>query len=165
MKGEKLSFEAFTDQYYQAVYWHIRRSVVDHASAQDILQETFLKAYRHFWQLRRPEAARAWIYRIASNEVNRWFRRNGRLQATEELTAAMEKELEQSDYVDCVQAEAVALQKGLLRLSPLQKKVFLLRYYDDLSYEEIAYITGSNVNTLKSSYNQAKNIIRQYVST
>lgn len=52
MKTERLSFESLTDRYYQAVYWYIRRSVVDHDNAQDILQESFIKAYRHFWQLR-----------------------------------------------------------------------------------------------------------------
>lgn len=71
MKTERLSFEALTDRYYQAVYWYIRRSVVDHDNAEDIFQETFIKAFRHFWQLRDPDAAQAWIYRIATNEINR----------------------------------------------------------------------------------------------
>ena len=163
MNARKPSFEEFTDLYYRPVYWHIRRSVVDHGNAEDILQETFIKAYRHWWQLRDPSAARAWIYRIATNEVNRWIRKNYRSAESPELTEDLTAALESGGFVDMAKAEAVALQKGMLRLSPLQKTVFSLRYFDDLDYDEISRITGSNVNTLKSSYNQAKNIIKQYV--
>lgn len=162
MNKEKLTFEAFTDRYYQSIYWYIRRSVVDHDDAQDILQETFIKAYRHFWQLRDLAAAGQWIYKIATNEVRRWMKKRSRslsVPIEEELVS----ELEASLGVDLVKAEAVALQKGMLELSPLQKEVFSMRYFDDLSYEQISYITGSKVETLKVSYHQAKKILMRYV--
>lgn len=161
MKAEKGTYEELVDRYYQAVYWYIRRIVADHDNAQDILQETFIKAYRHFWQLRSTQSARPWLYRIATNEINRWFRKHA--HGTEDLTESLAASLEDSPYVDYARVEAVALQRGLMQLSPLQRKVFTLKYFDDLDYEEIAFITGSSIGSLKVSYHQAKKIISQYV--
>lgn len=163
MEKERLTFENFTDRYYQKIYWFIRRSVVDHDDAQDILQEAFMKAYRHFWQLRDPDAAQAWIYRIAANEVSRWMKRKYGRAREEQITEALVSSLSASEHVDYGKAEAVALQKGMLALSPLQKEVFSMRYFDDLSYEQIAYITGSKVDTLKVCWSQAKKIMMKYV--
>jgi RNA polymerase sigma-70 factor (ECF subfamily) len=163
MEKERLTFETFTDRYYQKIYWFIRRSVVDHDDAQDILQESFMKAYRHFWQLRDPASAQAWIYRIATNEVSRWMKKKYGRAREEQITEALAATLAASEHVDLKNAEAVALQKGMLALSPLQKEVFSMRYFDDLNYEQIAYITGSKVETLKVSWSQAKKIMMEYV--
>lgn len=163
MSRSAIDFDTLMDQYYQPIYWYIRHQVADHQDAQDILQETFIRAFRSFWKLRDQSLAQAWIYRIATNEINRWWKKKSRFATDEEMVQKILLSLEDPGYVDMSRKEAIAIHKGMTRLTPLQKEVFTLRYYDDLPYEEIAYITDSSIASLKTSYSAAKKIILQYV--
>ena len=158
-----MKYEDLVNTYYQPLYWHIRRMVVSHDDTQDILQDTFLKIYRHLWTLRKPEALRGWIYRIAGREALRFLERKRRQLGTAGLETELLERLEDSEQVNYRETEALALQRAMVRLSPLQKQVFCLRYYNEMEYEEIARITGSSVNSLKVSYHNARKIIEEYV--
>ncbi len=74
MNGRHLSFADIVRMYQQPLYWYIRRVTIVHEDAEDILQETFMKAYKHLWQLRDPGALKPWLMRIATNELNRYFK-------------------------------------------------------------------------------------------
>ena len=152
------------DRYQRPIYWHLRRMLVRHEDAEDVLQETFVQAYQHLEQLRDERAERAWIYRIATNEALRWLgRQREALLSTEEVDASLLERLAEGSYIDYDDSMARLFQAAILTLPPTQRTVFNLRYYDELSYEEIAEITQSKIETLKVNYHYAKQRIKQYI--
>ena len=150
----------------EPIYRHIRRMVVSHADAEDAVQETFIKVFRNLDKLRQPEALKAWLYRIATNEALRMLaerKRSESILATEFPTDA---NLPAADeYVDYTDLEAVRLQQAIHTLPPKQQAVFLLRYYDELSYEEIADATDMTASSAKVNYHFAKTKITEYISS
>ena len=156
------TFEDVLKQYERPVYWHIRRMVVDHEDAQDVMQETFIRVYQGLEKLRKKEMLKVWVYKIATNESIRYLNKKREwtvsgLGEEDMLT----NRLMASEYVDWEDVEGVRLQKAILRLSQQERIVFNMRYYDELSYEEISQVTGSNVSTLKVAYHHAKEKIKQ----
>lgn len=149
-------FNLLVRAYQQRVYWLVRKMVVNHDDADDITQEVFIKIHRAIDQFREDSRLYTWIYRIATNEclsfLNRKKRRfllpledvAGQLAATIDSTPALEGEEIQK-----------RLQKALLKLPDKQRLVFNLRYYDELSYEDMAEITKTSVGALKASYHHA----------
>lgn len=163
MAGMQKKYEEIVHTYSQPLYWYIRRLVVGHEDAQDLLQDTLVTVYRKLWQLRDPSKLKAWLYRCATNEVNHFYRRRQKELGDVPIDDYLVQTLESGTYVDYGQAEAIVLQKAILSLSPLQRQVFTLKYYDDLDYDEIAKITGSTPESLKVSYHKAKEKIRQTI--
>lgn len=152
------------DRYQQPIYWHLRRMLVRHEDAEDVLQETFVKIYQSLDQLRNVEAERAWVYRIATNEALRWIgRQHEELLSTEEVDAQLLESLTEGAYVDYDDGAGRLFQAAILSLPITQRTVFQLRYYDELSYEQIAQITDSRVETLKVNYHYAKQRIKAYI--
>lgn len=152
--------------YMKPVYWHIRRLVVAHADAEDATQETFIRAFRSFGQYDENRSLAAWIFRIATNEALRLLgKRKGEAllsldESSEDLFA-----LKADAYVDYSDAEVVKLQKAILSLPAKQQIAFNLRYYDDLSYDDIALITGLTAANVKANYHYAKEKIVNYLKT
>lgn len=163
MKTDAKTFAAILDKYQEPLYWHIRRLVVSHEDAQDILQESLIKIYGKLWQLRDESALKPWMYRIATNEVNRFFKKNHVALQSEGISDELVEKLAEGGYVNFDELEGIKLQKAMMTLSPQQRTVFSLRYYDELDYEQISYITGSTVATLKVSYHNAKEKIKYYL--
>lgn len=160
-KGFRMLMEAFQ----QPVYWHIRRMVVSHDDAEDVLQETFIRIFRYLGDFRAESSLATWIYRIATNESLRFLNhRKEQALSTEEIQEELIGKLMASEYVDYDNEMAVKFQKAVLMLPEKQRVVFNLRYYDDLSYEEISKITGSKVETLKANYHFAKEKIKEYMT-
>lgn len=151
------------DQYSEPLYWHIRRLVVSHEDAQDILQDTLVSIYRNLWQLRDESRTKAWVYRIATNKVNRFFAREQRRIGTTEIGESLAESLESSEYVNYDEIAGIKLQKAVMTLSRQQQTVFNLRYYDDMDYKEISRITGSSEGTLKVAYHNAREKIQKYL--
>ena len=154
-------------QYYQRpVYWHVRRMVVAHADAEDATQETFLRVFRSFTQYNENQPLTAWIFRIATNEALRVLgKRKGEAQLSLDETSDDLFNLKADDYVDYSDAEAVKLQKAILALPAKQQIAFNLRYYDELSYDEIALIMDSTAANVKANYHNAKEKIVNYLKT
>lgn len=153
------------ETFQQPVYWHIRRMVVSHDDAEDVLQETFIRIFRYLSDFRAESSLATWIYRIATNECIRFLNRRKEMAvSTEEVQEELMGKLMASEYVDYDNEMAVKFQQAILTLPEKQRVVFNLRYYDDLSYEEISKITGSKVETLKSNYHFAKEKIKEYMT-
>ena len=144
-------FTRIVNQYRQPIYWFVRRRVVSHQDADDVVQEVFIRAFRNIETLRDDSAIRPWLYRIAVNETNRFL--------TEELS----QHLTQGEYVDYDNAMAVTFQKALLTLSEKQRTVFELRYYNEMPYEEISRICDTSVATLKTTYHIARQKVTDYI--
>ena len=165
-KGRKdddmLTFEDVLKQYERPIYWHIRRLVVNHEDAQYVMQETFIRVYQGLDKLRKKEMLKVWVYRIATNESIRHLAKM-RERTVSELSEddVLVKRLEASEHVDWEDVEGVRLQKAILQLSQQERTVFNMRYYDEMSYEEISQVVGSTVSTLKVAYHHAKEKIKK----
>lgn len=164
MNAGHKSFADIVRMYQQVLYWHIRRVVLVHEDAEDILQETFLKAYKSIWQLRSPESLKPWLFRIATNELGRYFRSHKALSSLEELPCGSLTRLTEAPEVDVPGAAARVLSAAMLQMSPLQRQVFSLRYYEGLDYEQISRITGASRNSLMVSYHEAKKKIEKGIA-
>lgn len=156
------TFEDVLKQYERPVYWHIRRMVVGHEDAQDVMQETFIRVYQGLDKLRKKEMLKVWLYRIATNESIRYLnrKREWTMSGLCEEDVLMNR-LMASEHVDWENVEGVRLQKAILRLSQQERVVFNMRYYDEMSYDEISQVTGSSVSTLKVAFHHAKEKIKQ----
>ena len=154
-------FRELMSRFKEPVYWHIRRLVVTHEDAQDAAQETFVRIYRSLDQYSGEHSFSAWIYRIATNEALRVVERNNRraFQALDETAADFTADA----YIDYTDVEAVKLQRAIHTLPTKQQVSFNLRYYDEMSYEEIADVTGSTASAVKSNYHLAKEKIVEYL--
>lgn len=148
-------FRLLLAKYKEPVYWHIRRLVVTHADAQDATQETFLRIFRFFDQYSAEKSFKAWIFRIATNEALRLLSRNKNL-GTISLDDVPTLDLKADEFFDYDNAEAVGLQKAIRALPAKQQLAFNLRYYDEMSYEEIAEATDSTAANVKANYHLAK---------
>jgi len=157
-------FRLLVTKYKEPVYWHIRRIVVSHSDAQDAMQETFVRIFKSYSSVKDSNAFRAWIYRIATNEALRLREKN-----SVELLNIDDKKVDKSnmfasDYINYSDLESVKLQRAILSLPTKQQLIFNLKYYNDLSYDEIAQITNSIAVNVKVNYHVAKNKVIKYMN-
>jgi len=152
-------FLLLMDSYKKPIYWHIRRLVVSHEDAEDILQETFIQVYRFASFFKGESKIYTWLYRIATNECSRHFKKNGNKMLVAEVASneLSETDIETSDVI------LLKFQQAIQQLPERQKIVFNLRYYDELSYEDIAQILNSSVGSLKTNYHYACEKIKKYL--
>lgn len=156
-------FMQLMEAYQKPLYWHIRRLVVSHEDAEDILQETFINVYRFADSFKGESRVFTWLYRIATNECTKHFRKNKNwMKKAEAITEKMLNDFTGND-ADISEKMLVKFQQAILQLPEKQKVVFNLRYYEELSYEEISQITDSSVSTLKTNYHYASEKIKQYL--
>ncbi len=158
-KGVRLMMDAFQSR----LYWHIRRIIVDHDLAQDVLQDTFIKAYQNFHQFKRDSQLYTWLYRIATNESLQQLNKLKRMQKSDEGSEYHLQNLVAENASADADEIQILLQKAIQSLPEKQKLVFTLRYYDDLPYEEISKIVEMSVGTLKTNYHYAKQKVEDYI--
>ena len=157
-------FRLLVDSFQGPIYNYIRRMVVSHEDAEDIIQEVFIRVFRHLKQFREESSLATWIYKIATNESLRFLKsRKAEVVSAEEIQEELLDKLKTSDYVDYDNELAVKFQTAVLKLPEKQRIVFNLRYYDELDYEAISQITGDRVETLKVNYHYAKEKIKEYI--
>lgn len=164
-KNQEKGFRMITEKYGTPVYWHIRRLLVSHADAQDVLQDTLIKVFRSFKSLKDPKALKAWIYRIATNEAIRMTQKN---KVPKELLDRIDDtgtDITAEPYIDLSDVESVKLQKAILSLPPKQQAVFNMRYYDEMDYIQIAEAAECSASTAKVNYHLAKEKIIKYMNT
>ena len=156
-------FRMLMKEYGHALYWHIRRIVVGHDDAEDVLQETCIKVLNSIHSYRGDGSLATWLYRIATNEALQHLRRQTHMfQHIDSLSDSLMEKLQAEAPMDGKELEII-FQKALLTLPTRQRIAFNLRYYDELSYEEIAGITGKTVQSLKTNYHYATQKIKKYI--
>ena len=139
-------FRLLMKQYGETLYWHIRRIVVGHDDAEDVLQETCIKIFSSIDSFRGDGKLSTWMYSIATREALTLLRRQTHLfQSIDSLGSTLTNRLEAETPMD-TNATEMLFQKALLTLPTQQRIAFNLRYYDEMSYDEIAHITGKNKN-------------------
>ena len=149
------AFGKVIEQYSQGLYWQIRRMVFNHDDANDILQNTFLKAWSHIDNFRGNAKLSTWLYKIAINEsitfINKERARN---EASIDDDSFLLNNIESDQYFDGDEAQ-VKLQRAINSLPEKQRLVFNMRYYDEMKYEDMSEILGTSVGALKASYHHA----------
>ena len=164
-KSPESGFHLLMAKYGEPVYWHIRRILVRHEDAEDAAQETFVRIFRSFRQYHTDSSFKAWIYRIATNEALRILDKRQRMETVpiEDVQSGIIL-MEQPDYIDMNDKIAIKFQEAIGRLPSKQKLSFSLRYYDDMTYEEIATVTGSTAASAKANYHVAKEKIIKFMN-
>ncbi|MFI3262649.1 MAG: RNA polymerase sigma factor [Rikenellaceae bacterium] len=155
-------FQLLVETFKQPIYWHIRRLIVVHEDAEDVMQECFIKIYRYIYTFKGESSLKTWIYRIVTNEVIRHLSRK-RLSVESYNEKSRLVEIFASDGDLDFQSAQTQLHMALLALPDKQRIVFNLRYFDDMSYEQISEITGSSILTLRTNYHYASEKIKVYV--
>jgi RNA polymerase sigma-70 factor (ECF subfamily) len=144
------------ENYSSRLYWHIRRMVILHEDADDALQNTFIKAWKNIADFRSESALYTWLYSIATNEalslINK--RKKNSTVPLDDIEAYLESSHEGMTWFDGDEAQ-ILLHNAILRLPDKQRAVFNLKYFDDLTYEEMSKILKTSVGALKASYHHA----------
>ncbi len=160
------AFNLIVRKYQESVYWHIRRLVITHEDANDIVQDVFVKAWRGLHKFRRDAGLYTWLYRIATNEALSFLKKKKRRMFLSMMDAG--KQLEDSLEAD-VYYQGDDLQrkvhKAILSLPEKQRAVFNLRYYDEMKYEDMTRVLNTSVGALKASYHHAVKKIEKYISS
>lgn len=166
LKQETSKREAFSllvQQYQRKVYSIVRKMVVTHEDADDVVQETFVKVWRNLDKFKEESGLFTWIYRIATNESLQFLRKKRkRMFFRADITEVLINNLMSDGHIDGDEIQ-LKLQKAVLQLPDKQRLVFNLKYYEELKYEQIAEITASSVGSLKASYHHATKKIEEYL--
>lgn len=158
-------FNRIVKEYRERLYWHVRRMVGSHEDADDLLQEIFLKIWTALPSFRGEAQLYTWVWRIATNETLNYLRRQKvraalRFASADEMVA---QKIEGDPYFNGTAAQR-ELWKAVARLPEKQRQVFVMRWWDELGYEDISAITGTSVGALKASYHIAQEKIKLNLS-
>ena len=161
---QRKGFEMIVSQYSEQLYGQIRRMVLSHDDANDLLQNTFVKAWMNIDYFRAEAKLSTWLYRIALNECITFLTQQRAMNtvAIDDPEAAVVQRLESDPYFSGDQAQLM-LQKALLSLPEKQRMVFNLKYYQEMKYEEMSDIFGTSVGALKASYHHAVKKIEKFL--
>ncbi len=151
---KSLAFNQVVLQYQQQVYWQIRKMVLCHDDANDVMQNTFIKAWNAIDNFRGDSKLSTWLYRIAVNESLTFLSKQRTQHLGEDMEAVMLNKMEADSYFDGDELE-LKLQKALLTLPEKQRLVFNMKYFDDMKYDEMEQVLGTSVGALKASYHLA----------
>ena len=163
--SRNFGYNLLIKKYQQRIYWHIRKMVIDHDDADDLVQETFIKVYRNLDSFRADSQLYTWIYRIATNECLNFLKKKKRrfFLPIGDVEHELLQKIDESPYLEGDEIQK-KLQKALLKLPEKQRLVFNMKYFDELKYEEIADITGTSVGSLKASYHHAVKKIEEFMT-
>src|SRR3954468_1476622 len=166
-KEPSLKEKAFTSilqKYQEKLYWHVRRMVVDHEDANDILQNMFIKVWNSLENFREDSQLYTWLYRIATNECFTFLEQLKRRNAIrlDEVESLLINKVKADQNFDANKLEW-KLQLAIQSLPEKQKIVFSLRYYDEMPYEEMSRVLETSEGALKASYHHAVKKIEDYI--
>ena len=158
--------EAFGDvikRYSEPLYWQIRRMVNNHDDANDLLQNTFMKAWGSIEHFRGEAKLSTWLYKIAINESITFLERERKRQniSLDDEESFLINTIEADEFIDGDEL-ALLLRKAIATLPEKQRLVFNMKYYDEMKYEQMSEILGTSVGALKASYHLAVKKIEQF---
>jgi RNA polymerase sigma factor (sigma-70 family) len=160
----QLAFNQIVLKYQRRVYWHIRRLVIDHDDADDVTQNTFIKAWKGLDRFKEDSQLFTWLYRIATNESFSFLKqKKANLNIPfDDVSYAVQSNLLDDNFFtgDEIQRK---LQKAILTLPEKQRIVFNMKYFDEMKYEEMSQVLGTSVGALKASYHIAVKKIEAFV--
>lgn len=160
------AFSQLVTKYQEKIYWHIRRMIIDHEDSNDVLQNVFIKIWKGLGNFREDSQLYSWIYRIATNECITFLKnkRKNLMISESELGDVLSANMADSTSIGAEEIE-VKLQKAILSLPEKQRIVFNLRYYDEMSYDEMSKVLKTSVGALKASYHIALKKVEKILTT
>ncbi|SHI97567.1 RNA polymerase sigma factor [Pseudozobellia thermophila] len=158
------AFEVLVNTYKEPLYWHIRRIVLNHDDADDVLQNTFIKVYRNIANFKGESKLYTWMYRIATNEALSFLKKKAKHSGIgdSETQERLVQNLEADVYFEGDEIQ-LKLQKAIASLPEKQKLVFNMKYFQEMKYEEISEILETSVGGLKASYHLAVKKIEAFL--
>jgi RNA polymerase sigma-70 factor (ECF subfamily) len=156
-------FEAIVRQYSEKLYWQVRRIAITHEDTDDVLQNTFLKAWNSLDSFKGESKIFTWMSRIAINEALDLIRKqkNRTTLSTDDTQLGLAQQLMADNYFDGDETQA-QLQEAIAALPEMQRTVFQMRYYDEMKYSEISKVLGTTEGGLKASYHIAVKKITEF---
>lgn len=160
-KTRRRAFEQMVGMYSEQLYWKIRRIVLRHEDADDVLQNSFIKVWKRLDDFRGDSALSTWLYRICVNESLDFLRRKRESLSLDD-DASVARSLYADEFFNGTEVE-IKLQKAIETLPEAQRATFLLRYYDDMPYKEMSQVLGTSEAGLKTNYHLAVKKIKQFM--
>lgn len=160
-KSKEKAFKELIQQYQRSLYFHVRKYVNNHDDANDILQNTFIKVWKGIDNFRGDCSVYSWLYKIAGNEALTYISKNKKYIALEISSVDINSKI--SNNTDNAHTIEQKLEKALALLPEKQKQVFILRYYDEMPYEQMSEVLETSVGALKASYHHAVKKIEEII--
>ena len=159
------SFNLIIRKYQKRIYWHIRRIVIDHDDANDVVQNTFIKVWKGLEHFKEDSLLYTWLYRIATNESLTFLKqkRTKFFIPFRDVEYQLSKSLESDHFFNGDEIQ-LKLQKAILTLPEKQRIVFNMKYYEEMKYEEMSEVLETSVGALKASYHHAVKKIELFIS-
>lgn len=158
------AYTVIIKKYQEKLYWHVRRMVVDHDDANDVLQNVFIKVWKALENFREDSQLYTWLYRIATNESLSFLEQQKKKAAVSlsDVESGLSNKVRASENFDGNRLEW-KLQLAIQQLPERQQLVFNLRYYDEMPYEEMSRILETSEGSLKASYHHAAKKIEEFI--
>src|SRR5580658_9540507 len=158
------AFTSIIKKYQEKLYWHVRRMVVDHDDANDVLQNMFIRVWNALGNFREDSQLYTWLYRIATNECLTFLEQQKKRASVslDEMESGLSNKIKADSNFDANKLEW-KLQLAIQQLPEKQRAVFTLRYYDEMPYEEMSRVLETSEGALKASYHHAAKKIEEYI--
>lgn len=158
------AFEFIVEEYKERLYWHIRKMVIIHDDADDVLQNSFIKVWRYLENFKGDSKIYTWLFRIATNEAITFINKKKKKaeDSFETYEYYLSNTLESDEYFNGDEAQLI-LQKAILKLPEKQRIVFNMKYFDEMKYKDMAEILDTSEGSLKASYHHAVKKIEEFV--
>lgn len=158
------AYTTLIKKYQERLYWHVRRMVVDHDDANDVLQNVFIRVWNALENFREDAQLYTWLYRIATNESLTFLENQKKRSAVSlsDVESGLSNKIKADQNFDANKLEW-KLQLAIQGLPEKQKLVFNLRYYDEMPYEEMSRVLETSEGALKASYHHAVKKIEDYI--
>ncbi|WP_111598637.1 RNA polymerase sigma factor [Chitinophaga skermanii] len=162
--NKEKGFTIIVQKYTERLYWHIRRLLVDHEDANDVLQNVFIKVWRNLDGFREDSQLYTWLYKIATNECLSFLEQQKRksVLSLSDVETGLNNKLQADAHFDANKLEW-KLQKAIISLPEKQRVVFNLRYYDEMPYEQMSQVLDTSEGALKASYHHAVKKIEDFM--
>lgn len=159
-----LAFHHLVTKYQKRVYWQVRRIVIDHDDANDVVQNVFIKVWKNLENFKESSRLYTWLYRIAVNESLTFLKqkRANMFVPFEKVERGLSRKLRDDNYFKGEEIEKL-LQEAILTLPEKQRIVFNLKYFEDIKYDDMSEILGTSVGALKASFHHAVKKIEEFL--
>lgn len=161
---KEVAFKELLSLYKERLYWHIRKIVISHDDADDVLQNTFIKVFKNIHTFRKDSKLYSWMYRIATNEAITFINKRAKeknvdiSEHQQQLVSSLD-----SDHWFSGDEITLILQKAITTLPQKQQLVFNMKYFEEMKYSQISDILGTSIGALKASYHIAAKKIEQFI--
>jgi len=164
-ESRNYAFNLLVRKYQERIYWHIRKMVIDHDDTDDLVQEVFVKVWKNLDKFREDAQLYTWVYRIATNECLNFLKKKKKrfFISINDVGAELADKIDEGKYISGDEIQ-LKLQKALLTLPEKQRLVFNMKYFDEMTYQQISDIVGTSVGALKASYHIATKKIEEFLT-